>query len=77
MPELMKQKMRISSPRAWQPGAHRVRLDANSKRHVDENEPLPTTEDARRSIAFVKALAEFLFVLPAKVSEGLQESEPS
>jgi Domain of unknown function (DUF4145) len=57
---------------AW---AHQVRLDANSERHVDEDAPPPTSDDARKSITFAKALAEFLFVLPAKVSVGLQESK--
>jgi len=54
--------------------AHQVRLDANDERHVDEDAPPPNSEDAKRSITFAKALAEFLFVLPAKVSEGLDES---
>jgi cytochrome c biogenesis protein ResB len=57
--------------------AHRVRLDANDERHVDDNAAPPTSDDARRSITFAKALAEFLFVLPARVSEGLEESQAS
>ncbi len=55
--------------------AHQVRLDANDQRHVDSSVPYPDTQDALRSIEFAKALAEFLFVLPSKVSRGLKESE--
>ncbi|NWG86444.1 MAG: DUF4145 domain-containing protein [Hydrogenophilaceae bacterium] len=52
---------------AW---AHDVRLDANDQRHADEESSLPTQDDAQRAIDFTKALAEFLFVLPAKVRRG-------
>lgn len=51
--------------------AHEVRLDANNQRHADENMPPPTLEDAQRSIEFAKALAEYLYVLPAKVQQGM------
>ena len=51
--------------------AHQVRLDANEQRHADESIPLPTIGDAQ----FVEALAEFLFVLPARVSRGIEESK--
>ncbi len=50
--------------------AHEVRLDANDQRHADEEAPLPSNADADRSLTFANALAEFLFVLPAKVAEG-------
>jgi hypothetical protein len=50
--------------------AHEVRLDANSQRHADEGAPLPDEADAKRSIEFAKALAQFLFVLPAMVASG-------
>ena len=52
--------------------AHQVRLDANAQRHADDSTPLPTTEDAKRSIDFAKALGQFLFVLPARVTRGIQ-----
>lgn len=52
---------------AW---AHEVRLDANDERHVDEDAELPTTEDAKRTIDFALALAQFLFVLPSRVARG-------
>jgi hypothetical protein len=54
--------------------AHQVRLDANDQRHADNDADLPTEEDAIRSIQFTKALAEFLFVLPAWVETGLKDS---
>ena len=55
--------------------AHNVRLDANEQRHADDEAELPTEADARRSIDFALALAEFLFVLPSRVNKGLRESE--
>ncbi len=54
--------------------AHQVRLDANDQRHADESASLPTREDAQRSLDFAMALAEILFVLPARVTRGLNES---
>lgn len=53
--------------------AHEVRLDANDQRHADENAPLPTFEDSKRVIEFTEALAQFLFVLSAKVQRGLDD----
>jgi hypothetical protein len=53
---------------AW---AHAVRLDANDQRHADESASLPNEVDAQRSIDFVMALAQFLFVLPARIKTGL------
>jgi hypothetical protein len=50
--------------------AHEVRLDANDQRHSDEDVVLPSEEDAKRAIGFASALAEFLFVLPARVAAG-------
>lgn len=50
--------------------ANEVRLDANAQRHSKESAPLPTDEDRARSIAFARALAEYLFVLPAEVERG-------
>lgn len=54
--------------------AHAVRLDANKPRHADAVEPLPDEADASRSIDFATALGEFLFVLPGRVAEGLEET---
>ena len=55
--------------------AHQVRLDANDQRHADENAPLPAQQDAKRCLEFALALAEFLFVLPAKVTRGIAETK--
>lgn len=55
---------------AW---AHEVRLDANDQRHPDKGAGLPTQEDARSSLEFALALAEFLFVLPARVERGRKD----
>lgn len=57
--------------------AHQVRLDANEQRHSDEEAPLPSDDDARRSVEFAVALAQFLFVLPSRVTKGLAESSQS
>lgn len=54
--------------------AHQVRLDANDQRHADVNGGMPTIEDAKLVIEFTKTLAEFLFVLPAKVTRGIANS---
>jgi hypothetical protein len=56
--------------------AHAVRLDANDQRHADEGAKLPTTQDAERVIEFAQALAQFLFVLPARVARGRQQAGP-
>jgi hypothetical protein len=57
--------------------AHEVRLDANEQRHADDSAPLPTGPDAQRVIDFAKALAQFLFVLPAMVDKGRQAAAPT
>lgn len=56
---------------AW---AHDVRLEANSERHADETEPLPNEADARRVLEFAQALAQLLFVLPARVERGRKDA---
>jgi len=55
---------------AW---AHEVRLNANDQRHADEDAPLPTATDATKVIEFARALAQFLFVLPARVERGRKQ----
>jgi hypothetical protein len=52
---------------AW---AHEIRLDANDQRHADDAAPLPSAQDAEKAVEFAKALAQFLFVLPARVARG-------
>ncbi len=54
--------------------AHHVRLDANDQRHADEAATLPTVDDAKKAIDFTKTLAEILFVLPSRVSQGIASS---
>lgn len=54
--------------------AHEVRLEANDQRHADENAALPNEANAERVIEFAFALAQFLFVLPARVAAGLDEA---
>ena len=51
--------------------AHQIRLDANDQRHADENAGLPTGADAERCIEFAKALGQFMFVLPARITRGI------
>nr|WP_321412044.1 DUF4145 domain-containing protein [uncultured Carboxylicivirga sp.] len=55
--------------------AHQVRLDANDQRHSDAEASLPTVDDARQSIEFTQTLAEFLFVLPSKVTRGIEATK--
>ena len=55
--------------------AHEVRLDANEQRHSDEDVPLPDTSDAKRAVDFALALAQFMFVLPARVTRGIAEAK--
>jgi hypothetical protein len=51
--------------------AHEIRLDANNQRHADQTANLPSSSDARRTLDFAIALAEFLFVLPSRVQRGI------
>jgi Domain of unknown function (DUF4145) len=55
--------------------AHQVRLDANDQRHADEAAPLPTEADAKRCAEFAFALGEVLFVLPSRVTRGIQDTQ--
>jgi hypothetical protein len=50
--------------------AHEVRLDANDQRHDDEEAPLPEQSDAEKVTEFTSALAQFLFVLLARIQRG-------
>lgn len=56
--------------------AHQIRLGANAQRHADEDKPLPTAENAAQIIEFAQALAQFLFVLPARVRRGKDATKP-
>lgn len=55
--------------------AHQVRLEANDQRHADQEAPLPNEKDANLAFDFAVAFAEYLFVLPAKVSRGIIDSK--
>ncbi len=55
--------------------AHQIRLDANVQRHADLNVPLPDEKEAKLAFDFAVAFAEYLFVLPAKVSRGVTDSK--
>ncbi len=57
--------------------AHEIRLDANDERHADENAKLPNSNDAKKTVDFALALAEFLFVLPSKVERGIKNATES
>jgi hypothetical protein len=56
--------------------AHQIRLDANDQRYASYPAALPTREDARRCLDFAIALADILYVLPARVTRGIQQSAP-
>jgi Domain of unknown function (DUF4145) len=52
--------------------AHDIRLDANDERHADLAHSGATASDAIRCFEFADALADLLFVLPARVKRGLR-----
>jgi len=54
--------------------AHQIRLDANAQRHADKEVGLPSKEDGRLTFDFAIALAEYLFVLPSRVSRGIADA---
>lgn len=54
--------------------AHSVRLESNNVRHADVGRPHMTKEDAEKSLAFAKALGDFLFVLTAKIDAAASEA---
>jgi len=51
--------------------AHAVRLGANRPRHADIEAPHTSASEAQNSVDFAEALANFLFVLSAKVDRGI------
>jgi hypothetical protein len=56
--------------------AHQVSLDPNDSRYADEWAAMPTTGHAQRCLKFALTLADILFVLPGRVTQGIAESEP-
>ena len=47
------------------------------QRHADENYEIPDEADAHRVIEFAKALALFLFVMPNRITRGIEEAKSS
>ena len=72
--EAAKQNLITDEMAKW---AHEVRLDANDQRHSDEQTPLPDRAQAEKCVEFATALAQFLFVLPARVRRGLESVVPN
>lgn len=56
--------------------AHKVRLDTNDVRHADEERPHATPEEAMQTVEFAKALGDFLFVFPARISREMAGVTP-
>lgn len=54
--------------------AHQVRLDATDPRHADDMTPHHDGPSAKRAVDFALALAQFLFVLPARVTRGIEDA---
>lgn len=52
--------------------ADQIRIVGNKSSHADTEDFSPTSEDARICVEFAKALAEYLFVLPARVLRGVE-----
>jgi hypothetical protein len=57
--------------------AHQIRLDANEQRHADKTVELPTQADAKLTFDFAMAFAEYLFVLPSRVTRGIADATAS
>lgn len=55
--------------------AHEVRLGSNRPRHADEKNPHLTPDEAIQSVEFAEALANFLFVLKAKITRGIEQAK--
>lgn len=57
--------------------AHSVRLGANRPRHADKDAPHLTKAEAQRSLDFAEALGNFLFVISARISRGIEDARSS
>ena len=64
----VKDNLLTSEMATW---AHEIRLDANDQRHSDDEASLPNGDDAKKVIDFTLAIAEYLYLLPARVQRGL------
>jgi hypothetical protein len=54
--------------------AHEVRLGSNRPRHADKENPHISPQQAQRSVEFVEALGDFLFVLSSRVTKGIEDA---
>jgi hypothetical protein len=55
--------------------AHEVRLGSNRPRHADKENPHVNPAEAKQSVEFAEALANFLFVLSAKIERGKEDAK--
>ncbi|WP_036052653.1 DUF4145 domain-containing protein [Bradyrhizobium sp. URHD0069] len=55
--------------------AHEVRLGSNRPRHADAEKPHVSSEEAKQSVDFAEALGNFLFVLTARITRGIEASK--
>lgn len=55
--------------------AHEVRLGSNRPRHADADRPHVSPEEAAQSVEFAEALANFLFVLTARIDRGIAKAK--
>ncbi|MBX7514901.1 DUF4145 domain-containing protein [Qipengyuania sp. GH38] len=55
--------------------AHHVRLEANRPRHADDSDPHISYEEAQACLDFAEALGNFLFVITARVTRGLNKAK--
>lgn len=55
--------------------AHSVRLGSNRPRHADDANPHVTPEEAATSVEFAEALGQFLFVLAARITRGIERAK--
>jgi hypothetical protein len=62
------QQIIIPDVKTW---AHEIRLAANDERHPDLDDATP--DDAQQCVEFALALAQNLFVLPARIRRGLDK----
>lgn len=55
--------------------AHEIRLGSNRPRHADAENPHVSAEQAKQSVEFAEALANFLFVLTARIKRGTEAAK--
>lgn len=55
--------------------AHQIRLESNDARHLNRGDRNARRKEADQCFEFALALAEFLFVLPSRVTRGIEAAE--